>query len=70
MCGDTLRAWRLAGAAGGYKLLDISKAYLQVRVLPSQLKHQTVMWDGEVYVMERIGFGLAVALKVMDAIIK
>ena len=69
-CDERLRAWRQAGPASNFQLLDISKAYLQVRVRPSLLKHQTVLWNGQVYVMERMGFGLSVAPKILDAIVK
>ena len=33
-CGEALRKWRQAGEADQYRLLDISKAYLQVRIHP------------------------------------
>ena len=44
-----------------YDILDVSKAYLQVRVAPHLLRYQTVVWQGKVYVMTRMGFGLSVA---------
>ena len=56
MCQDTLRKWRLAGDARVHKLLDIRKAYLNVRVAPELLRYQTVVWKGAVYVMTRMGF--------------
>ena len=69
-CGEKLRLWRKCGPAGDYQLLDISKAYLQVHVNPKLLQHQVVVWKGEVYVMERMGFGLCVAPKFLDMIVK
>ena len=72
MCQDTLSLgkWRLAGDARNHKLLDIRKAYLNVRVVPELLRHQTVVWKGAVYVMTRMGFGLSIAPKFMDIIVR
>ena len=53
-----------------YRLLDISKAYLNVHVHPDLLRYQCVVWCNKVYVLERMGFGLAVAPKAMDLIVK
>ena len=69
-CGETLRRWRQAGVPQAYQLLDISKAYLQVRIHPDLWRYQCVVWRGEVYVLERMGFGLSVAPKAMDLIVK
>ena len=68
VCGDTLRRWRQAGE--DYVLLDIRKAYLQIRVSPALYRYQVVLWKGEAHVMTRMGFGLAVAPKFMDAVVK
>ena len=68
VCQDTLRKWRLAGDVRNHKLLDIRKAYLNVRVAPELLRYQTVVWKGAVYVMTRMGFGLSIAPKFMDII--
>ena len=68
VCGDTLRAWCQADTDS--VLLDVKKAYLQVRVDPSLAHYQVVMVNGVKYVMTRMGFGLSIAPKVMDAIIK
>ena len=64
------RRWRQAGLPDDYRLLDISKAYLNVRVHPDLLRYQCVVWCNKVYVLERMGFGLAVAPKAMDLIVK
>ena len=70
VCGETLRRWRQLGDASGYFLLDISKAYLRVHIAPHLQRYQTVVWNGKPYVMERMGFGLSVAPKAMDMIVK
>ena len=44
MCQNTLRKWRLAGDARDHKLLDIRKAYHNVRVAPKLLQYQIVLW--------------------------
>ena len=70
VCPDTLRKWQLAGDARDHKLLDIRKAYLNVRVAPELLRYQTVVWKGALYVMTRMGFGLSIAPKFMDIIVR
>ena len=69
VCEDTLRKWRKKGAKE-YELLDIRKAYLQLRVSPELMRFQTVLWKGKTYVMTRMGFGLSVAPKLMDIVVK
>ena len=69
-CGEKLRKWRQAGPASEYVLLDIRKAYLQVHVAPSLLPYQVVLVDGQRYVMERMAFGLSIAPKFLDIIVK
>ena len=60
-CEDTLRRWRRAENPDELCLLDINKAYMQVRVAYELLRFQTVLWQGCVYVMTRMGFGLNLA---------
>ena len=55
MCEATLRRWRKKSAKE-YELLDIRKAYLQLQVTS--------------YNMTRMGFGLSVAPKQMDIVVK
>ena len=69
VCEDTLRRWRKKSAKE-YELLDIKKAYLQLRVSPDLMRFQTVIWKGKTYVMTRMGFGLSVAPKLMDIVVK
>ena len=67
-CGDTIRKWRQRDTES--KVLDISKAFLNVHIHPSLQRFQVVVWRDKQYVMERMGFGLTVAPKMMDAIVK
>ena len=69
-CSDTIRRWRQAGHPADFQLLDISKAYLRVHVAPESQRYQVLVWQGELFVMERMGFGLSVAPKAMDMIVK
>ncbi|XP_065196502.1 uncharacterized protein LOC135827994 [Sycon ciliatum] len=69
VCADKLRKWRMAGDQE-CKLIDIRKAYLQVHVDPSLARYQVVVWREKLYVMTRMGFGLSVAPKVMDIIVR
>ena len=70
VCEDTLRNWRRAGDLNELRLLDIRKAHLQVHIAPELQRSQTVLWQGKVYVMTRIGFGLSIAPKFMDIIVR
>ena len=51
-------------------MLGICKAYLQVRLDPSLLKYQVVVYEGKKNTMAGMGFGLNIAPKVMDTIVK
>ena len=68
VCGETIRKWRQRQTRS--KVIDIRKAYLNVRVHPELQRFQAVVWEGQQYVMERMAFGLAVAPKLMDTIVK
>ena len=57
-------------SAADLRMLDIRKAYLQVRVHPDLFRYQTVLLRDKIYVLERMGFGLSIAPKVMDTIVK
>ncbi|XP_065195653.1 uncharacterized protein LOC135827058 [Sycon ciliatum] len=70
VCAETLRQWRFKGEADEFELVDITKAYLQIHVSPELLRFQVVEWRGVRYVMTRMAFGLSVAPKFMDTIIK
>ena len=68
-CGEKIRKWRQV-ADSQFELVDIRKAYLQVRVDPSLLRYQVVVWRGKLYAMSRMGFGLSIAPKFMDIIVR
>ena len=70
VCGEKLRQWRQAGDAHEFKMVDIRKAYLQIRVDPGLAAFQVVKWKGILYVMTRMAFGLNVAPKVMDTVVR
>ena len=70
VCQDKIRQWRLGGDPADYEMIDIRKAYLQVHVSPELYRYQVVKWKGKTYVMTRMGFGLSVAPKFMDIIVK
>ena len=70
VCEDTVRQWRKKGDADNLEMLDIRKAYLQVFVSPDMYLFQTVLWNNEVCVITRMGFGLSIAPKMMDIIVK
>ena len=67
-CDQKIREWRRRGV--DQVVVDIRKAFLQVHVDPSLVRYQTVLFHGVTYVMERMAFGLSIAPKVMDAIVK
>ena len=64
-CSDTIRRWRQAGHPADFLLLDISKTYLRVHVAPELQHYEVLVWQGQMFVMERMGFGLFVAPKAM-----
>ena len=66
-CGEKLREWRKMGDNAA--LLDLHKAYLQIRVDKSLWPYQTVIVDGVRYCLTRLGFGLNVAPSVMKAVL-
>ena len=67
-CEEKLREWRRHGK--GTDIVDIRKAFLNVHVHPTLQRFQVVAWKGQKYIMQRMGFGLSIAPKVMDAIVK
>jgi transposase InsO family protein len=67
VCSDKLRAWRRMG--DNLSIVDLRKAYLQIRVDPSLWRYQVVEHGGKHYCLTRLGFGLNVAPKIMSAIV-
>jgi len=67
VCSEKLRNWRQMGTR--IKLVDLRRAYLQIRVEPELWKYQVVEYQGKRYCLTRLGFGLNVAPKVMSAVV-
>ena len=67
VCANKLREWRQLGS--NVCLLDLRKAYLQVRVSETMWPFQTVVFAGRRYCLTRLGFGLNVAPQIMKTII-
>ena len=57
VCRDKLREWRQIEGEG--KIVDLKAAYLQIRVTEELWKHQLVKFEGKVYALTRVGFGLS-----------
>ena len=68
VCSETLRKWRQMD--GQLTLVDLKSAYLQVHVAKELWKYQLVRYQGRVYCLTRLGFGLNCAPKVMATILK
>ena len=67
VCANTLREWRQMGC--NVALLDLRKAYLQIRVHRSLWPYQTVFFRGKWYCLTRLGFGLNIAPMVMKVVV-
>ena len=68
VCDEAIRRWRKVGVS--LALLDLRKAYLQLRVDPILWKHQIVQYEGRYYYLTRLGFGLSSAPRIMGKILK
>lgn len=68
ICSERLREWRMRGDKGS--LLDLKRAYLQIHIEKSLWVYQAVKWNGHLYLLTRLGFGLSVAPKIMTAIVE
>ena len=67
VCISRLRDWRRLG--GNTAVLDLSSAYMQIRVHESLWPYQTVIFRGRRYCLTRLGYGLNVAPAVMKAVL-
>ncbi|XP_067932771.1 uncharacterized protein [Watersipora subatra] len=67
ICQEKLRQWRTLG--NNVCMLDLTKAYLQLHVDSSLQRFQAVRFNGQLYVMTRLGLGLNVAPKIMSRIL-
>ena len=67
VCAERLREWRRQGE--NVAVMDLNKAYLQIKIDDSLWPYQTVVFKGQRYCLTRLGFGLNVAPLVMKAIL-
>ena len=67
VCAERLREWRRQGE--NVAVMDLNKAYLQIKIDDSLWPYQTVVFKGQRYCLTRLGFGLNVTLLVMKAIL-
>ena len=67
-CHGSLREWRTKGE--NCAVIDLRKAYLQVFVARELWVYQAVRWEGKMYLLTRLGFGLSVAPKIMTSIVQ
>ena len=68
VCGDKLREWRQMPE--NCAILDLKDAYMQIRAHPSCSKFQRVRFEGTLYELTRVGFGLACAPQILKAIVQ
>lgn len=68
VCADQLRRWRRHGTR--IAVVDLRKAYLQLRLERRLWPFQTVIVRGQRYCLTRLGFGLNVAPLIMKAVIR
>lgn len=67
VCADTLRKWRRHGT--NIAVIDLKRAYLQLRTEQHLWPFQTVIVNGQRYALTRVGFGLSVAPMMMKAVV-
>ena len=67
VCADKIREWRRLGT--NVAIVDLRRAYLQIRVHESLWSYQTVIFRGQRYCLTRLGFGLNVAPSVMKYVL-
>ena len=68
VCTDTMRKWRRHGT--NLALVDLKRAYLQIRADQRLWPFQTVMVGGKRYALTRVGFGLNVAPLMMKKVVR
>ncbi|XP_064106974.1 uncharacterized protein LOC135215948 [Macrobrachium nipponense] len=67
VCSDKLCEWRRQGV--NVSVVDLAKAYLQIRIHESLWPYQTVYFKGQRYCLTRLGFGLNIAPMVMKSVL-
>ena len=68
VCVEELRRWRRHGRR--VAVLDLKKAFLQLRVDPALWPYQTVIVQGRRFCLTRVGFGLSVAPLIMKSVVR
>ena len=68
VCTETLRKWRRHGT--NLAVVDLKRAYLQIRADQRLWPFQTVIVDGRRYALVRVGFGLNVAPIMMKKVVQ
>jgi len=68
LCSERLRSWRQVGTTTS--VLDLRKAYLQIKVDKNLWTYQAVKWKGKTFLLTRLGFGLCSAPKIMTKIVE
>ena len=51
-------------------VLDLKKAFLQLRVDPAPRPYQTVIVQGRRYCLTRVGFGLSIAPLIIKSVVR
>ena len=67
ICADKIREWRRLGT--NVAIVDLRRAYLQIRAHESLWPYQTVIVGGQRYCLTRMGFCLNVAPSVMKSVL-
>jgi len=67
-CLEKLRKWR--SKSFKFSMLDLSDAYMQVRVHEDMWRYQSCIIDNKKYALTRMGFGLNIAPSVMTEIVR
>ena len=68
VCQETLRKWRQI--KGSIVMLDLEKAYLQIRMENELWPYQGVRYKGQLFFLTRLGFGLCSAPRIMTTILQ
>ena len=67
VCEEKLRSWRRKSS--NCALWDLHDAYMQIVVVDECSKYQIVKFEGDYYMLCRLGFGLNCAPEIMKAVV-
>ena len=68
VCEEVIREWRRMEWAT--KIVDLKSAYLQIHLGKKLWRYQLVEYEGQIHCLNRLGFGLSFAKKIMTAVLK